>query len=266
MKLDYVHRPSRIPGVVYTGFCERTGGPLARREPPAGCVHVILSFGPSIRLLPEEATRRSFVVGMADRVGFYAHDGDQDGVEIRLTPPAARRLLGMPLAELTNEVVELGETYAERLHELSGWDARFAALDATLARRLEDAPPLKPELSHAWRRLAASAGQARVADLAAETGYSRRYFSSRFGEELGLPPKALARVLRFERARRLIEDGTPLADAAYATGYYDQAHLNRDFRDLAGIPPTELLATRIRVGGSNSGLFAFVQDEGARAA
>jgi AraC-like DNA-binding protein len=263
MKLDYVHRPSRVAGVVgYTGFCERTDGPLARREPPAGCVHLILSFGPRIRLLPEDATRRSFVVGMADRVGFYAHDGEQDGVEIRLTPPAARRLLNIPLAELTNEVVEVEDTYAECLHELPDWDARFAALDAALARRLADAPPLRSELEWAWRRIAATQGRARVGDLAAELGYSRRHLTASFRRELGLPPKALARVLRFERARALLEGGSALADIAYDCGYYDQAHLNRDFRDLAGVSPTELLATRIPDGG----LVAFVQDEGVRAA
>jgi AraC-like DNA-binding protein len=263
VKLDYVHRPSGVPGVVgYTGFSERTDGPLARREPPAGCVHLILSFGPRIRLLPDDATRRSFVVGMADRVGFYSHDGEQDGVEIRLTPPAARRLLDLPLGELTNEVVEVEDVHAERLNELPDWPARFAALDAALARRLADAPPIKPELEHAWRRLATSHGSARVADLAQETGYSRRHLTARFREELGLPPKALARVLRFEQARRALEAGEPLADVAYATGYYDQAHLNRDFRDLAGITPTGLLASRIPDGG----LVAFVQDEDARAA
>ena len=69
-------------------------------------------------------------------------------------------------------------------------------------------------------------------------------------------------MLRFERARRMLEAGAPLAETAYACGDYDQAHLNRDFRDLAGITPTELLASRIPDGG----LFAFVQDDERRAA
>src|SRR4051794_18232605 len=199
---------------------------------------------------------------MSDRVGFYEHDGEQDGVEIRLTPPAARRLLGMPLSELTDEVVELDDTEAERLHGLPGWDERFALLDRELGRRLEAAAAPKRELVWAWRRLVATDGGARVGELARELGYSRRHLTATFREELGLPPKALGRVLRFARARRLLEAGGELADIAYACGYYDQAHLNRDFRDLAGITPTELLAARIPDGG----LVAFVQDGAARAA
>ena len=63
----------------------------------------------------------------------------------------------------------------------------------------------------------------------------------------GLPPKVLARVLRFERARRLLQrpDRPALADVAAVCGFYDQAHLNRDWRELAGCSPTTWLAEEL---------------------
>jgi AraC-like DNA-binding protein len=91
-------------------------------------------------------------------------------------------------------------------------------------------------------------GQLPVAALAAETGWSDRHLRSRFRAETGLTPKAAARLIRFGRARRLLlrrqraGTGASLAELAAECGYYDQAHLDREFRGLAGCPPTTWLA------------------------
>jgi transcriptional regulator GlxA family with amidase domain len=91
-----------------------------------------------------------------------------------------------------------------------------------------------------------------VAELAGETGWSPRHLDNRFRSEIGLTPKAAARVIRFDRARRMlmrrVRDGGPpaLADLAAAGGYYDQAHLAREFRGLAGCPPSRWLAEEFR--------------------
>jgi transcriptional regulator GlxA family with amidase domain len=95
------------------------------------------------------------------------------------------------------------------------------------------------EVSWAWRRLAESGGLLPVTELAAEVGWSRRHLGERFRDELGLSPKVAGRVIRFGRARRLL--GRPrrpgLAEVAVACGYYDQAHLTRDFHEFAGCTP-----------------------------
>jgi AraC-like DNA-binding protein len=80
----------------------------------------------------------------------------------------------------------------------------------------------------------------RVETLARETGWSRRHLSATFAREVGLPPKVFARLARFERAVRLLRAGGDLADVAYACGYADQPHMNRDFRAFLGAPPSRL--------------------------
>ena len=114
-------------------------------------------------------------------------------------------------------------------------------------------PGVAPEVSFAWRRLLRAGGALRVSDLAAETGWSGRHLTSRFRTEIGLTPKAAARVIRFHRARHLLVreataggNGYRLADLAAACGYFDQAHLAREFRSLAGCPPSQWLAEEFR--------------------
>jgi AraC-like DNA-binding protein len=100
----------------------------------------------------------------------------------------------------------------------------------------------------------ATHGAVEVGLLTEELGCSRRHLAARFREQVGIAPKALARILRFRRVLELIErDGVAgWADIAVRCGYYDQSHLNRDFRDFAGHTPSEYLARLLPNGGGLS--------------
>jgi AraC-like DNA-binding protein len=259
-----------LRGVVqrYCGYVERTAAPLRRTEAATGTVTVILSFGP--RILVDGASHGSFVAGLSEAPATTEHDGVQHGVELNLTPPAARRLLGVPMHELAGRVVALddvlaGGTLLEELAEAPGWEQRFARLDAELSRRLDATPPPHPAVQAAYRRLAATRGAIPVGVLAEELGWSRRHLAARFRDEVGVAPKALARLLRFEHAMELLGSRS-LAEVAYECGYYDQAHFNRDFRAFAGATPGELLARRLPDGGGWSAELPSVQDGLAAAA
>jgi AraC-like DNA-binding protein len=145
--------------------------------------------------------------------------------------------------------------FATRLREVVAaqpdWAGRFAALDELLSRRAAEAEAdrvreVRPEVRYGWRRLRETDGAVGVAELAAETGLSARRLGSLFQAEFGLAPKEAGRVFRFDRARRLIGRGVAaggtLAGLAAECGYYDQAHLAREFRSLAGCPPSQWLA------------------------
>jgi transcriptional regulator GlxA family with amidase domain len=103
--------------------------------------------------------------------------------------------------------------------------------------------------------LRASGGTARIADVAREVGWSERHLAARFRTEIGLTPKAAARVIRFDRARRMVL-GTPAAAVAATCGYADQAHLVREFVAFTGLGPRAWLAAEV----------GNLQDPGAAAA
>jgi AraC-like DNA-binding protein len=213
----------------------------------------------------QPASTHDFLLGgLHTSPALITHDGWQSGIQLALTPFGARALLGMPAAELASIDVEASDVLGrlageirERVLAASDWDGRFTVLEELLSDRLRSTteprcPGPRPEVSYAWDRLRQSRGAVSVADLAAETGWSARHLTGQFRAETGLSPKAGARVIRFDRARRHLqrrqaENGrVVLADLAAQCGYYDQAHLARDFRDLAGCPPSVLLAEELR--------------------
>jgi AraC-like DNA-binding protein len=273
---------ARLAGGVlrYCGYEEHTAQPLRRLEAPFAGVVVILSFGEKIRLVDADGRdelHRSFSGGLSDGPTFTEHGGTQHGIQVDLAPPAARALFGMPLRELTNRVVSLddllgreGAELIERLYDAPRWDQRFDLLDELLSRRLEDGSRVAAPLLGAWRRLTEARGRVEIEELAGELGYSRRHLSARFGEELGLSPKTYARVLRFEHAVERLgrDDGARFAEIAQDCGYYDQAHLNRDFREFAGTSPGDYVGRLLPDGGGVEATeeLPFVQDPAAIAA
>jgi len=232
---------------------------------------------------------RLLLGGLHTAPALITHDGRQSGVQIALSPLAARTVLGMPAGELAEIDVAADDVLGrdivdahDRLRAAEDWPARFAAVDDWLgavaarnAGRAETAIPA--ELTHAWRLLLRSGGTLPIAELAEELGWSTRRLSGRFTAEFGLTPKAAARVIRFDRVRRRLTDrarsgpidvwpdadhrrgpkpdlgsgsgsarGLGLADLAVESGYYDQAHLDREFNALAGCPPVRWLAEEFR--------------------
>jgi len=220
----------------------------------------IVSIGDPIDVVaqtdPAQAPDRYGVVvgGLQASAALIAHDGNQEGVEIELTPVGCRTLLGRPARELWNLSVELddviggvGRELWERLQGIDGWEARFRVCDDVLGR-LVTGDVVAAELRHSWDVLVASGGTVSVADLARDVGWSRQHLARRFGDEFGLRPRLAGRVVRFERARRMLTS-TPsfvsIAQVAAACGYYDQSHLTHDFVELAGCTPTALLAEEL---------------------
>jgi AraC-like DNA-binding protein len=239
----------------YTGYNERASAGRRLREIPTGDVTLIVSFGPALAITDPRGgaavLRRSFVAGLHDRYAVTEAPRNQHGVEVRLTPIVAYTLLGVPMNTLCNRTVALedvlgtaSEELAERLYALPDWEARFDHLDRVLARLLDRGRAPSPSTVWAWRRLEESSGNLSIAALATELGSSRKHINERFRTEVGVPPKTLARVLRFRRAVRLLRNShLALPDIARRCGYFDQAHLNRDFRQFAGATPREFAAS-----------------------
>jgi AraC-like DNA-binding protein len=255
----------------YLGYRLMGFPPGLHRGLPSRHLTFIVSVGSPIDVArqtnPTDRPRgyRAVLSGLQASSALIAHDGNQEGVGIELTPLGARALFGVPARELWDTSLELSEVVGgtgdelwERLQPGASWDDRFAVCDEVLLRLAgaragaggaggagSGATAVAPELARSWQELVRSGGTVTVNDLAADTGWSRQHLGRRFRDEFGLSPKLAARVIRFDRAKemlRSIPSYVSVADVAATCGYYDQAHLHRDVALLAGCTPRELLA------------------------
>lgn len=263
---EMVSRPPAAPLAPYVtdlqGYREHATRPLRRLQVPFAGLPLIISLGPSIDIEAPEARNRwerhcSFLAGLHDGYARTEYRRAQHGLQVNLTPLGAIRLLGRPLRELTNRVVRLddllgpqAERLTARLAETPDWTRRLDLLERFLASRLHEANGLTPGIAWAWHRLRESAGRQDVSGLARELGWSRKHLTQQFHAQIGLPPKALARVLRFKRATTALDRGPcSLSALAQDCGYYDQAHFNRDFRAFAGCTPSAYLRGQLPDAG-----------------
>jgi len=192
----------------------------------------------------------STVAGLHTAPAAIHHGARQAGIQVGLSPLGARLLLGAPAAALRGQIVTLADLDPTGGRGLAQLPARLAetppadrpALVRAVLRRAaahhEDAAAARAEVGRSLALLTRGVPVAAVAD---DVGFSRRRLQDLVRAETGVSPKEFARLARFERSHRLVGRGSTLADVAARCGYADQAHLAREWRALAGLPPTRWL-------------------------
>ncbi|QIS15215.1 AraC family transcriptional regulator [Nocardia arthritidis] len=244
--------PARLAGLPLLscfGFDVHEPEPVRRRKIPGGTVKIGFALD---GVFEGRALRPfAFVVGMHDRGGFATHAGRLCGVQVQLDPLTARRLLGVPLHELRNRRVDLDEFLGpsareatERLGATRSWADRFEVVGGYLREWFARTDYSgDPAIAYAAGLLRRSGGRVPLNELISESGWSPRHFRRRFADDIGLSPKTFGALTRFTAALRAAAAAPEpdLSRIADESGYYDQAHMHRDFLRFAGAPPGRLL-------------------------
>ena len=192
---------------------------------------------------------RIHVVGSQTAASSYAHfHGRHNGFGIFLKPLASWQLFRIPPAVLANENGDgrdlLGngigilwqqlaekDTFQERIRVAEDYLLPFAinALPKTIV--META-------HHTYRRK----GAVKIQDLAGNSSLGLRQYDRRFVTEIGFSPKLFARMTRFQSAldAKRMAPGRSWLSIAHQMGYFDQMHMVRDFKSLAGKAPSEI--------------------------
>jgi AraC-like DNA-binding protein len=160
---------------------------------------------------------------------------------------------GCPVGELHNTQVPLAAFWpgeaaelTERICEAQTNRERFRVLESFLMERVHASRPFNPAVRYALRQFQHPSAVHSVHDVTDQIGMSSQRFIEVFRNEVGLTPKVFARLARFRHAMRRIHTATEVdwTDIALASGYFDQPHFIRDFREFSGVSPSAYLRYR----------------------
>lgn len=227
-------------------------GAQKERVLPTGTMHVVIRLSNHpVRLFddPDGHTQREIghaIVGGA-RSSYYIREtaDPASSVGAQLLPGASALLFGVHADELAGRHTPLADLWGnfaietrERLLEGGSPEAQLDIFESLLAARLPRVHGLHPAVAHALDQFTTTAD---VREVVRQTGYSHRRFIALFQRAVGLTPKLYCRVLRFQNGLTLTaaKQSNSRVDLAIAAGYSDQPHFNREFREFAGVTPSE---------------------------
>jgi AraC-like DNA-binding protein len=270
----------------YLGSTSHLPNPIRERHLPSTEVSLIVNFAAPHRLCAGDGQERwaehdgVWVTGLRERHQLAESFGERHFMIVRFTPLGAHLFLRLPMDSIAGLSVPL-DAFDPRLAGLildraamaTNWDDRFAAVEALIAERvLETAAP--DAVTWVWNRLAAANGSVALGRLASEVECSQRHLIQQFRTSVGLSPKTVARLFRFNLAVRALNGfatnrsekaagkpyievahqhaawGTTVrwADIAAHAGYSDQPHFIKEFRQFAGATPAAFLRSTVDVG------------------
>jgi AraC-like DNA-binding protein len=257
MLLTREPRPILRPFVKTLWAMDQSTSPLSlladrERVLPTGTMHLAIRLSNHpLRLFDDvnDCTKREIgyaIVGGA-RETYYVRDISEpaSSVGAQLLPGASVLLFGVSADELAGRHTPLEDLWGhsaveirERLLEGGSLERQLDIFESLLVARLPRLRGLHPAVAHALERFPTTAD---VREVVRQTGYSHRRFIELFSRAVGLTPKLYCRVLRFQRVVELVaaKQSGSRVDVALAAGYSDQPHFSRQFREFAGVTPSE---------------------------
>lgn len=227
---------------------------------PNGVVELMVNFGPVQKVhayadrAVDEDFRQAWVAGMQDGPLVIGSPHGTDHMGVRFRPGGAHAFFDLPLDAVTNRVIELdalvGDDAAAELRDrtrpLGSDEARARAIEDWLLARRYAVHPYFATIRRAMDLFHQSTFTLTVAEVCDRLGLSNRHLVRQFREVVGVTPKTMSRIARFQAVVTAIEDtrDPDWARLAYRFGYADQPHLVREFRRMAGVTPTQFIARR----------------------
>ncbi len=251
-------RPGALLGEFVDCFWYMDGYAAAHsreRALPTGTVELVVDLRDErMRIFKNDEDRAGQEFGgsliCGPQSGYFVLDTSQASAVagVHFKPGGAAPFLGMPAGEITDQHVSLEEVWGrharrlrERLLAAASPEAMFDLLEQALLERLTRPPLLHSAVTYALAKFAAAPSDSRVAGVRNYTGYGAKRFIELFRDSTGLTPKLYCRIRRFQDVIARVSAGRRVEWARVAAdgGYSDQSHLNREFRDFAGVTPAE---------------------------
>lgn len=250
----YLPAPALAPYIRCYWTLESEGHPAQTRERifPDGCTELVFHCGDLFKKYRQAHTAdlqpRSFVHGQLTGFIEIEPTGKTGIFSVRFQPGGLRPFIDVDMNEITGLEVGLrelwnqeGEILEDRMLNARNDRQRIAILEAFFIARLTEKKQPDDLIGYCLQAMSASGGSLPMQQLADELNITRRHLERRFVSGVGIPPKLLSRIIRFQHTLQLIESPqfTNLTMAAYDGGFYDQAHFIKDFKAFTGLNPRQ---------------------------
>lgn len=240
-------------------FESRFGVPLAdsRLIVPDGRAKIIVPYRNSLcaavntRLLNAQE-HHIFLVGIQTYPTTIASTATETGtIGVELTPKGLYHLFKLSMHEITNRMVSFEELFGppgarlqNRVGDAEDPGVKIALLQRALTHQLQQNEKEYALLDHTLDLLAQTHGMFRVQELAAHLGFTRRYLDRLFQEHVGVSPKSLASILRFQEVYQgwMQHQSPPFFRDQWPAYYYDQSHFIKEFKRFTGFTPQQYTA------------------------
>jgi len=222
-------------------------GHARERLMPSGLMNLVVTWDASGRIW-------SGVSGVQTKAMLLDTSATLNVFGVSFKPGGGFPFLPMPAGELHNLQVPLDAvwtaTQARALSDRLAYECaparKFRVIERALLAVVHDRFTPHPAVRYAVSALGDVSRPCSISSIVERVGMSQRRFIELFSNEVGVTPKAYARVRRFQNVLRSVEDATEVdwADVAVSCGYFDQAHFVHDFREFAGVTPSMYLRFR----------------------
>ena len=219
---------------------------------PDGCMEIVIHVGRPLRRIRNNRARRqdtAFLVGQLTECFVLEEAAPAHVLGVRFKPAGTSALLHFDLKEIQNEEVTLeslwgstGRSLQDAVLNASSDGDRIRILESFLLQRLRGRD-IDRRIGAAVRLMEVNPGSLTVAEISERVGWSARQLERQFLRNIGIGPKALLCTLRFQTLLQLAHHGADPDWAALALecGFFDQAHLIREFKRFSGEAPEVFL-------------------------
>lgn len=227
---------------------------------PDGVVELIINLTENPKWLfdsennkPATPFQRCWISGQQKNFLLIDVAGETSMMGIRFKAGGAHPFFKFPMSELRDQVVELDQVWGRQAHfiqeklvEAASPELKFQLLENFLIEQASRELAPNPFIEFAVKALYSSTEDLSIKMLTEKTGISHKHLIRTFDKVMGIKPKLLARIFKFQKAIHLLELGKPVkwTDLAYECGYFDQAHFIKEFQHFSGINPTAYFDNR----------------------